>query len=58
MQACNDGGVELWMSNDTLNEVTDTLTIRFGTFANGTVWEESSQLALGMVLHTKERETA
>lgn len=37
----NDGGVELWMTNDTLNEVTDTLTIRYGTFANGTVWEES-----------------
>jgi beta-mannosidase len=40
----HDGGVELWMTNDTLNEVTDTLTIRFGTFANGTVWEESCQI--------------
>jgi beta-mannosidase len=40
----NDGGVELWMTNDTLNEVTDTLTIRFGTFANGTAWEENSQI--------------
>lgn len=39
-----DGGVELWISNDTLNEVTDTLTIRSGTFANGMVWEESCQI--------------
>src|SRR5207244_6068988 len=43
----NDGGVELWVTNDTLNEVTDTLTIRLGTFANGTVWEESCQIQVG-----------
>src|SRR5256886_6119588 len=30
----NDGGVELWICNDTLNEVTETLTIRSVTFAN------------------------
>lgn len=46
-KAHKDGGVELWITNDTLNEVTDTLTIRFGTFANGTVWEESSQIRVG-----------
>src|SRR5438105_1527227 len=40
-QERNDGGIELWVSNDTLNEVTDTLTINFGSFANGTAWEES-----------------
>lgn len=43
-RARDDGGVELWLTNDTLGEVTDTLTIRFGTFANGTIWEESSQV--------------
>jgi beta-mannosidase len=46
-KARDDGGVELWITNDTLNEVTDTLTIRFGTFAKGTVWEESSQIQVG-----------
>ena len=40
----DDGGVELWMTNDTLSGVTDTLMIRFGTFANGPVWEESRQV--------------
>ncbi|HEY5005295.1 MAG TPA: glycoside hydrolase family 2 protein [Ktedonobacteraceae bacterium] len=43
-QKGNDGSVELWITNDTLSEVTDTLTIRFGTFANGTTWEEKSQI--------------
>jgi len=43
----DDGGVELWICNDTLNEVTETLTIRSGTFANGTVWEESCQIRAG-----------
>jgi beta-mannosidase len=40
-QPRNDGGVELWITNDTLNTVTDTLTIRCGSFVNGTIWEES-----------------
>jgi beta-mannosidase len=40
----DDGGVELWICNDTLNEVTETLTIRSGTFANGTIWEDSCQI--------------
>jgi beta-mannosidase len=42
-KARDDGGVELWISNDTLNEITDTLVIRSGTFASGTLWEESCQ---------------
>ena len=41
------GGIELWITNDTLNEITDTLTIRFGTFVDGTAWEESSQIRVG-----------
>ena len=40
----NDGSVELWISNDTLDDVTDTLTIRSGSFAGGTVWEERCQI--------------
>ena len=39
-----DGGIELWVINDTLDEVTDTLTIRSGSFANGTIWEENRQV--------------
>jgi beta-mannosidase len=39
-----DGGIELWVMNDSLDEVTDTLTIRSGSFANGTVWEENRQV--------------
>jgi beta-mannosidase len=46
-QALNNGGVELWLTNDTPGEVTDTLTIRFGSFARGTVWEESSHIQVG-----------
>jgi beta-mannosidase len=40
----NDGGVELWVTNDTLSEVMETLTIRAGNFASGTLWEESCQV--------------
>ena len=40
----SDGGVELWITNDTLDEVIDTLTIKFGTLDKGTVWEESRQI--------------
>jgi beta-mannosidase len=40
-QARDDGGVELWITNDKLDKVTDTITIRFGSFVNGTIWEES-----------------
>jgi beta-mannosidase len=40
--------MELWVTNDTLHEVTDTLTIRFGTFVESTVWEESSYIHIGV----------
>ena len=43
-QEQKDGSVELWISNDTLSEVTDTLTIRSGNFAGGTIWEENCQI--------------
>jgi beta-mannosidase len=35
-----DGAIELWITNDTLEEVTDALTIQSGAFAKGKVWEE------------------
>ncbi len=46
-KARGDGSVELWITNDTLNEVIDTITIKFGTFAKGPVWEESNQIRVG-----------
>lgn len=35
-----DGSVELWITNDTLEDVSDMVVIRSGTFAGGTLWEE------------------
>jgi beta-mannosidase len=35
-----DGGVELWVTNDTLGEVEGNVTVRLRTFAGDTVWEE------------------
>ncbi len=43
-KALSDGSVELWITNDTLSEVIDTLTIKFGDFAHDTAWEENSQI--------------
>jgi len=40
----NDGGIELWITNDTLSEVKDTLIIKSGTFEKGMVWEERCQI--------------
>jgi beta-mannosidase len=38
-KALPDGGVELWVTNDTLSEVEDTVTIRLSTFGGTIVWE-------------------
>ncbi|MBN1679091.1 MAG: glycoside hydrolase family 2 protein [Anaerolineae bacterium] len=35
-----NGGVELWVTNDTLCDIVDTITVRLGTFDAGVVWEE------------------
>ncbi len=39
-KALDDGSVELWITNDTLQKVEDTITIQLGTFDKGKVWEE------------------
>jgi beta-mannosidase len=39
-KALEDGAVELWITNDTLQEVSDTVLIQLGSFAQGTIWEE------------------
>jgi beta-mannosidase len=36
-----DGDVELWITNDALTEIQETVTVRLRTFAGDTVWEES-----------------
>ena len=40
-KALDDGAVELWITNDTLEAVSDTVMIQLGTFAEGAVWEET-----------------
>ncbi|MFN8524664.1 MAG: glycoside hydrolase family 2 protein [Chloroflexota bacterium] len=36
-----DGGIELWITNDTVAAVRDQVTARCGRFGGGVVWEES-----------------
>ena len=38
------GPVELWITNDTLDEVSDTVVIQLGTFAAGEIWTERCQV--------------
>jgi len=40
-KALPDGRVELRLTNDTLSEVKDDVTIRLGTFRGETIWEEN-----------------
>jgi beta-mannosidase len=42
-KALPDGSIELWLTNDTLSEVEDDLTVRLGTFRGEMIWEESLQ---------------
>ena len=40
-KALEDGNVELWITNNTLHEIDDVVTVRLRTFAGAVVWEES-----------------
>jgi beta-mannosidase len=40
-KALADGGVELWITNDTLGEVEGNTTVRLRTFAGDSAWEEN-----------------
>jgi beta-mannosidase len=40
-KALANGDIELWITNDTLAEVVDTVTVRLGTFAGQVLWEEA-----------------
>jgi beta-mannosidase len=39
-----DGSVELWLTNDTLSEIKDDVTVRLATFDGHTIWEEESSV--------------
>ena len=39
-KALKEGGVELWITNDTLQAFKDTVTLQYGDFATGKLWEE------------------
>jgi beta-mannosidase len=40
-KALPDGGVELWLTNDTLSDVEDDITVRLAAFEGEIIWEES-----------------
>jgi len=37
----DDGGLELWVTNDTLSKITETVSVRLGTFDGATQWAEN-----------------
>jgi beta-mannosidase len=43
-KALDDGAIELWVTNDTLAEVKDTIVVQLGTFADGAIWEEQQPI--------------
>jgi beta-mannosidase len=46
-KALPDGSIELWITNDTLSDVADDVTVRLGTFRGETLWEEGLQTHVG-----------
>src|SRR5829696_7641953 len=42
-KALPDGDIELWLTNDTLSDVEDDVTVRLATFEGVTIWEENLQ---------------
>jgi beta-mannosidase len=42
-----DGAVELWVVNDTLDRVSDTITVRLGTFDGAIIWEQETPIEVG-----------
>ena len=45
-KALPDGSVELWLTNDTLSAVEETIAVRLGTFAGETIWAEEIAVAV------------
>jgi beta-mannosidase len=46
-RAMDDGAVELWIVNDTLNSIETELEIALNAFAGGTVWSDSIAASIG-----------
>lgn len=42
-KALLDGSYELWLTNDTLSDIDENVTVRLGNFADGVIWEEQIQ---------------
>jgi beta-mannosidase len=40
-KALPDGSTELWLTNDTLSDITDDVTVRLGTFEGTAIWEDN-----------------
>ena len=45
-KALSDGTIELWITNDTLTEVSDTIVVQTGSFIHGTLWKEQQQISV------------
>jgi beta-mannosidase len=45
-KALADGAVELWVTNDTLAPIAETVTVRLGTFGGEPIWEEGCPVAV------------
>ena len=41
-------GTELWLTNDLLQDVSDTVTLRLGDFSGPVVWERSHEVRVGV----------
>ena len=41
-----DGGVELWLTNNTRERLVDTVTVQLGTFGGAVVWEQALNVSV------------
>jgi beta-mannosidase len=62
-KAMNDGSVELWLVNDTLNSIDTELEVAVKSFAGGTIWSDSIVATVGanqvgMVWRAEEKRLA
>jgi beta-mannosidase len=46
-EALDDGGVELWITNDRLADLDDAVTIRLSTFDGRVIWERQEPVLVG-----------
>jgi beta-mannosidase len=46
-QAHENGIIELWLTNDTRKEISDTVTVQYCSFDEGTIWEEQPSYLAG-----------